>query len=102
MMHKSTEYSPVLFGLELRHPCDLKFSFRPEKVLAEEDYVSNLYRKIDDIHDRVSSNIESASDRKKDQFNISAQERKFQVGELFRSTIHNHAENFHKLGYKKD
>lgn len=37
---------------------------------------------MEDIHERIRSNIERAGGRIKDQFDVYAQKRKFQVGEL--------------------
>lgn len=60
----------VLFYRELIFSCDLKFRCKPDKVLAEDEYVSNLRRKMANIHDPVCNNIDRASDRMKDQMTL--------------------------------
>ncbi|KAJ8980002.1 hypothetical protein NQ317_016665 [Molorchus minor] len=40
--------------------------------VAGEDYVTTLRRRMDDIHDQVRSNIQSASDRMKETYDIGA------------------------------
>lgn len=66
-MHETTEHSPasVLFSRQLRLSWDHKFGYRPEEELAEDDYVSNLHRKMDYIHD-----WEKASDKMRNQYDI--------------------------------
>jgi transposase InsO family protein/predicted aspartyl protease len=81
--HETTGQSPanIAFGRELRLPCDLKFGCKPGENLANDDYVANLRRKMDDIHRRVRVNIERASDRMKDRYDIRAQDGGYQTGD---------------------
>ncbi|KAJ8983121.1 hypothetical protein NQ317_001865 [Molorchus minor] len=50
--------------------------------VAGEDYVTTLRRRMDDIHDQVRSNIQSASDRMKETYDIGAQNDGYQSGDL--------------------
>ncbi|KAJ8975990.1 hypothetical protein NQ317_016236 [Molorchus minor] len=49
------------------------FGCPPGEDIAGEDYVTTLRRRMDDIHDQVRSNIQSASDRMKETYDIGAQ-----------------------------
>ena len=66
-MHETTGQSPaiVLFGREPRLPCDLKFGFKSDENVVDDDYVSELRKRMDEIHDQVRENIRDASDRMK-------------------------------------
>ena len=66
-VHETTDQSPakIIFGHELRLPCDLNFSINPGEEISGEDYVSDLRYRIKDIHNRVRTNIQSASDQMK-------------------------------------
>lgn len=83
-VHASTNESPanVLFGRELRLPCDLQFGIKPGEDVAGEDYVSKLRAKMEDIHERVRSNIQSASDRMKENYDVKADDRQYQEGDF--------------------
>ncbi|KAJ8942066.1 hypothetical protein NQ318_004091 [Aromia moschata] len=67
-------------GRELRLPCDLKFGCTPGDDVAGEDYVSTLRQRMDDIHERVLSNIQGASDRMKETYDINANDGRYQPG----------------------
>ncbi|KAJ8911550.1 hypothetical protein NQ315_012803, partial [Exocentrus adspersus] len=69
-------------GRELRLPCDLKFGCPPGEDLAGEDYVTTLRRKMDDIHDRVRVNIQVASDRMKEAYDVRAEGGGYQAGDV--------------------
>lgn len=66
-VHETTEQAPacLLFSREMRLPCHLKFGSKPGD-LARPDYVSDLRRRMDDIHDQMRTNIQSANDRNAD------------------------------------
>ena len=63
-------------------PCDLKFGCRPGEEVAGEDYVHTLRQRMDDIHQRVRLNIQSASDRMKEHYDIQAEHGGYQPGKL--------------------
>ncbi|KAJ8951545.1 hypothetical protein NQ318_020418 [Aromia moschata] len=48
--------------------------------VAGEDYVSTLRQRMDDIHERVRSNIQGASDRMKETYDINANDGRYQPG----------------------
>ncbi|KAJ8976640.1 hypothetical protein NQ317_011148, partial [Molorchus minor] len=58
------------------------FGCPPGEDIAGEDYVTTLRRRMDDIHDQVRSNIQSASDRMKETYDIGAQNNGYQSGDL--------------------
>ena len=83
-VHETTGQTPanILFGRELRLPCDLIFGSKPGEDLAGEDYVTDLRRRMDDIHEQVRTNIQGASDRMKDQYDVKAEKGGYQPGNL--------------------
>ncbi|KAJ8945288.1 hypothetical protein NQ318_002745 [Aromia moschata] len=79
-VHETTGQTPasIVMGRELRLPCDLKFGCTPGDDVAGEDYVSILRQRMDDIHERVRSNIQGASDRMKETYDINANDGRYQ------------------------
>ncbi|KAJ8974844.1 hypothetical protein NQ317_016636 [Molorchus minor] len=83
-------YSPVLKSywaqwnsLDLNDGCLKRVLENGEgEDIAGEDYVTTLRRRMDDIHDQVRSNIQSASDRMKETYDIGAQNNGYQSGDL--------------------
>lgn len=71
-MRETIKHRPACIKLcwQLRFPCDVKYTCKPEGVFAEVGYVSKLHRKTDDIHDQIR-NIKNTSDRMKDQHDVS-------------------------------
>ncbi|KAJ8948494.1 hypothetical protein NQ318_000031 [Aromia moschata] len=80
MKGESEESQSIVMGRELRLPCDLKFGCTPGDDVAGEDYVSTLRQRMDDIHERVRSNIQGASDRMKETYDINANDGRYQPG----------------------
>ncbi|KAJ8946361.1 hypothetical protein NQ318_010126 [Aromia moschata] len=58
----------------------LGFGCTPGDDVAGEDYVSTLRQRMDDIHERVRSNIQGASDRMKETYDINANDGRYQPG----------------------
>ncbi|KAJ8946106.1 hypothetical protein NQ318_010405 [Aromia moschata] len=81
-VHETTGQTPasIVMGRELRLPCDLKFGCTPGDDVAGEDYISTLRQRMDDIHERVRSNIQGASDRMKETYDINANDGRYQPG----------------------
>ncbi|KAJ8937745.1 hypothetical protein NQ318_009155 [Aromia moschata] len=81
-IHETTGQTPasIVMGRELRLPCDLKFGCTPGDDVTGEDYVSTLRQRMDDIHERVRSNIQGASDRMKETYDINANDGRYQPG----------------------
>lgn len=74
--------SKVLFGREMRLPCDLVFGSKPGEDIAGEDYVSDLRRKMEDTHELVRTNLKLASDRMKKYYDSRAEESCYKEGDL--------------------
>ncbi len=83
-IHETTGQTPasVIFGRELRLPCDLQYGAKPGEDLVGEDYVTDLRRKMNAIHDRVRTNIQVASDKMKERYDVQAVETGYQTGDL--------------------
>ncbi|KAJ8947792.1 hypothetical protein NQ318_019464 [Aromia moschata] len=81
-VHETTgqTHGSIVMGYELRLPCDLKFGCTPGDDVAGEDYVSTLRQRMDDIHERVRSSIQGASDRMKKTYGINANDGRYQPG----------------------
>ncbi|KAJ8949281.1 hypothetical protein NQ318_022797 [Aromia moschata] len=62
------------------YPVTWKFGCTPGDDVAGEDYVSTLRQRMDDIHERVRSNIQGASDRMKETYDINANDGRYQPG----------------------
>ena len=54
-VHETTGQTPacVMFGREVRLPCDLQFGSKPGEEVAGDDYVSKLKNKMHNIHENV-------------------------------------------------
>ncbi|MCD1431043.1 DDE-type integrase/transposase/recombinase [Klebsiella pneumoniae] len=83
-VHETTGQTPssIVMGRELRLPCDLKFGSPPGDAVAGEDYVSELRDRMADIHERVRHNIQTASDRMKETYDVKASEGGYQPKDL--------------------
>ncbi|KAJ8950945.1 hypothetical protein NQ318_008384 [Aromia moschata] len=81
-VHETSGQTPasIVMGRELRLPCHLKFGCTPGDDVAGEDYVSTLRQRMDDIHKRVRSKIQGASDRMKETYDINANDGRYQPG----------------------
>ncbi|KAJ8934947.1 hypothetical protein NQ318_000484 [Aromia moschata] len=81
-VHETTGQTPaiIVMGRELRLLYDLKFGCTPGDDVAEKDYVSTLRQRMDDIHERVHSSIQGASDRMKETYDINANDGRYQPG----------------------
>ncbi|KAG5885092.1 hypothetical protein JTB14_003966 [Gonioctena quinquepunctata] len=97
-VHESTGQTPasIIMGRELRLPCDLKFGIPPGQDTAGEDYVSKLRQRMDDIHERVRLNIQSASDKMKKTYDIKADAGGFKVDDLVWLTTPNVVVDYHQ------
>lgn len=84
-VHETTGQTPacLMFGRELRLPCDLEFGSPPaEQDVAGEDYATKLKERLIEIHDRARKNNQIASDRMKNRYDVKAQEGGFHPGDL--------------------
>ncbi|KAG8240363.1 hypothetical protein J437_LFUL002504, partial [Ladona fulva] len=64
-VHESTGQTPakVLFGWELKLPCDLVVQHQTDEDVVGEDYVLTMQKKMDNIHKQVRYQLNIASDR---------------------------------------
>ncbi|GFS57320.1 retrovirus-related Pol polyprotein from transposon 412 [Trichonephila clavipes] len=58
-VHETTGYSPsqMLFGRDLRLPCDLLFGRPPDTPSSPEEYVQNLQARFEDVHNLARERI---------------------------------------------
>jgi hypothetical protein len=76
-------YSPanMVFGRELRLPCDLMFGAPPGKEQSVTGYTADLVEQIHDIHHFDRQNLKVASDRMKARYDQLANSAGFKAGE---------------------
>lgn len=72
----------VLFGREIRLPCDLAFGRKPDEKTVGEYYINNFQKRMCDIHEEVCSHIQTVSDRMKQYYDIRAQVGEYRKGDL--------------------
>jgi hypothetical protein len=83
-IHETTHQTPakILFGHELRLPCDLSFG-SPARVPKDvSSYVDELQEAMHSIHDLTRSHILVASDRMKTRYDLKANVAGFREGDL--------------------
>lgn len=83
-VHTSTGHTPseVLFGKTATLPSEIKFGASPEEPKNVSDYVSDLRRRLMDVHDRTRKKIHIASDRMKTRYDLKATSSGFSEGDL--------------------
>jgi predicted aspartyl protease len=84
VIHETTHQTPakILFGHELRLPCDLSFG-SPARVPKDvSSYVDELQEAMHSIHDLTRSHILVASDRMKTRYDLKANVAGFREGDL--------------------
>jgi hypothetical protein len=89
--HDTTGMTPtnMVFGRELRLPCDLLFGAPPDKEQSTADYVADLVERLHDTHHYARRHLRVASDRMKARYNRLANSAGFQEGDrvwLYRPT----------------
>ncbi|KAJ8980848.1 hypothetical protein NQ317_008907 [Molorchus minor] len=70
----------IIFGRELRLPCDLRFGHREERADTVEDYSSKLATRIDSIHDEARKKLQFKSGRLKTRYDARSNNR-YQAGD---------------------
>nr|WP_253310135.1 reverse transcriptase domain-containing protein [Rickettsia endosymbiont of Ceutorhynchus assimilis] len=83
-VHDSTGESParIVFGRELRLPCDLMFGVPEEERREIRDYADEVRARLLGIHDFAREHIQLASDRMKTRYDLKANSVGFQEGDL--------------------
>jgi hypothetical protein len=72
----------MVFGRELRLPCDLLFGAPPEKEQSTTDYVADLVERLHDTHHYARRHLRVASDRIKVRYDRLANSAGFQEGDI--------------------
>jgi transposase InsO family protein len=83
-VHESTGQSPakVIFGKDLKLPCDLMFGTPEAEKLEVHDYADELQKRLLEIHDMVRERIQISSDRMKSRYDIRANSAGFQENDM--------------------
>jgi hypothetical protein len=81
--HDTTGITPanMVFGRELRLPCDLLFGAPPDKEQSTTDYVADLAERLHDTHHYARRHLRVASDRMKARYDRLANSAGFQEGD---------------------
>lgn len=82
--HDTTGLSPasILFGRELRLPCDLMFGTPPESPRVMNDHVSQLFDRLQDTHEYARKNLNLASEKMKARYDRKCNSAGFKENEL--------------------
>ena len=89
--HDTTGLTPagLVFGRELRLPCDLLFGVPPDKEQPTTDYAADLVDHLHDIHNYARQHLKLASDRMKTRYDKLANSAGYDEGDrvwLYRPT----------------
>ena len=71
----------MVFGRELRLPCDLMFGAPPDKEQSMTDYTTHLVERLHDIHHFAREHLKVASDRMKARYDQLANSAGYQEGD---------------------
>ncbi|GFX32014.1 retrovirus-related Pol polyprotein from transposon 412 [Trichonephila clavipes] len=73
-VHETTGYSPsqMLFGRDLRLPCDLLFGRPPDTPSSPEEYVQNLQARFEDVHNLARERINLRTEKMKTRYDTKA------------------------------
>ncbi|GFW21873.1 retrovirus-related Pol polyprotein from transposon 412 [Trichonephila clavipes] len=82
-VHESTGYSPsqMLFGRDLRLPCDLLFGRPPDTPSSPEEYVQNLQARFEDVHNLARERINLRTEKMKTRYDTKATGHQFKEGD---------------------
>lgn len=82
-VHETTRYTPsqMLFGRELRLPCDLIFGCPPDTPSSPDGYLKDLKTRLDDVHRFARERINIATERMKKNYDSKATDHDFKVGD---------------------
>ncbi|GFW65658.1 retrovirus-related Pol polyprotein from transposon 412 [Trichonephila clavipes] len=81
-VHETTGYSPsqMLFGRDLRLPCDLLFGRPPDTPSSPEEYVQNLQARFEDVHNLARERINLRTEKMKTRYDTKATGHQFKEG----------------------
>ncbi|GFV96335.1 retrovirus-related Pol polyprotein from transposon 412 [Trichonephila clavipes] len=82
-VHETTGYSPsqMLFGRDLRLPCDLLFGRPPDTPSSPEEYVQNLQARFEDAHNLARERINLRTEKMKTRYDTKATGHQFKEGD---------------------
>ncbi|GFU66226.1 retrovirus-related Pol polyprotein from transposon 412 [Trichonephila clavipes] len=82
-VHATTGYSPskMLFGRDLRLPCDLLFGRPPDTPSSPEEYVQNLQARFEDVHNLARERINLRTEKMKTRYDTKATGHQFKEGD---------------------
>ncbi|XP_037944217.1 uncharacterized protein K02A2.6-like [Teleopsis dalmanni] len=82
--HETTGHTParVVFGSELRLPCDLKFGATNAVEHSEENYCDMMKNEMNELHQQVRQHSQLMSNKMKDRFDRAANSEGFEEGDL--------------------
>ncbi|GFY07046.1 retrovirus-related Pol polyprotein from transposon 412 [Trichonephila clavipes] len=82
-VHETTGYSPsqMLFGRDLRLPCDLLFGRPPNTPSSPEEYVQNLQARFEDVHNLARERINLRTEKMKTRYDTKATGHQFKEGD---------------------
>ncbi|GFT98290.1 retrovirus-related Pol polyprotein from transposon 412 [Trichonephila clavipes] len=82
-VHETTGYSPsqMLFGRDLRLPCDLLFGRPPDTPSSPEVYVQNLQARFEDVHNLARERINLRTEKMKTRYDTKATGHQFKEGD---------------------
>ncbi|GFT35278.1 retrovirus-related Pol polyprotein from transposon 412 [Trichonephila clavipes] len=82
-VHETTGYSPsqMLFGRDLRLPCDLLFGRPPDTPSSPEEYVQNLRHVLKDVHNLARERINLRTEKMKTRYDTKATGHQFKEGD---------------------
>ncbi|GFW04467.1 hypothetical protein TNCV_878361 [Trichonephila clavipes] len=82
-VHETTGYSPsqMLFGQDLRLPCDLLFGRPPDTPSSPEEYVQNLQARFEDVHNLARERINLRTEKIKTRYDTKATGHQFKEGD---------------------
>ncbi|GFW79740.1 retrovirus-related Pol polyprotein from transposon 412 [Trichonephila clavipes] len=82
-VHETTGYSPsqMLFGRDIRLPCDLLFGRPPDTPSSPEEYVQNLQARFEDVHNLARERINLRTEKMKTRYDTKATGHQFKEGD---------------------
>ncbi|KAF8778512.1 Retrovirus-related Pol polyprotein like [Argiope bruennichi] len=82
-VHETTGFTPsqMLFGRELRLPCDLLFGRPPDVPSSPEEYVHELQERLESVHEFARNRIDIATEKMKTRYDTRATGHEFHEGD---------------------
>jgi len=99
--HETTGFTPsqILFGRDLRLPCDLLFGRPPDAPSSPVQYVADLQARLEEVHQFARERMNIMTDRMKTRYDCKATEHSFNEGDKVWLWNPKRRKDFH-LSYK--